>query len=183
MNFPTSIAKENHSNEFLSRMFMFTYLVCERDELRPFVTRFDSPESIAIEIAVAIEHEYAQNQLAAYEASSNNALVARLADKALFEVDLDENLIKVWQEQARPLVQGFDSLDLRDEFYHACNDLDRKLSDLNRICQDSNYFDDVEFDMDSYLDSAATAFFGDIEYLLEKKLINIYSFKAVAQNS
>lgn len=162
---------------------MTTYLVCERDALRPFTATYDSPESIAIEIAVAIEHEYSENELSAYEASSNEALVARLADKALYELDLDEHLANIWNEEARPLLNGYNSLDLRDEFFHACNDMDRKMSELNRMCRDSENFDDVNFDLDNYLDNAATEFFNDIEYLLQKKFTNLFSFKAVAPNS
>lgn len=161
---------------------MTTYLVCEKDEKQPFTKVTDSPEAIAIEIAVAIEHEYCEYQLAAYDAKSNEALIARLADKALYELDLDKSTMKSWIEEGRLLSEGYDQLDLREEFFHVCNDIDRKMSGLNRICRDSDYFDDMTFEMDNYLDNAANEFFQDIEYALQKKFTNLYQFKAVAQN-
>jgi hypothetical protein len=161
---------------------MTTYLVCERNELQPFNVAPDSPQAIAIEIAVAIEHEYCEYQLEAHEADSNDALLARLSDRAVYEIDIDTVSLKSWIEEGRLLCQGYDQLDLRDELFHACNDIDRKMGDLNRICRDSDYFDDLGFDMDNYLDNAANEFFQDVEYALQKKLTNLYQFKALASN-
>lgn len=162
---------------------MTTYLVCEKDERFPFSAKLDSPEAVAIEIAVAIEHEFCEYQLVAYEANSNEALTARLSDRAIYELDLDPNTLKSWVEEGRLLSGGYDQLDLREEFLHVCSNIDRKMSDLNRICSDSSYFGDMDFDIDSYLDSAANDFFRDIEYALQKRFTNLYQFKALASNA
>ena len=162
---------------------MTTYLVCEKDERYPFSANPDSPEAAAIEIAVAIEHEYCEYQLVAYKADSNEALTARLSDRAIYELDLDPNTLKSWVEEGRFISGGYEQLDLREEFFHACNDIDRKMSDLNRLCSDSMYFDGIDFDIDHYLDNAANEFFKDIEYSLQKRFTNLYQFKALASNA
>lgn len=162
---------------------MPTYLVCQRDALHPFNAQYDSPEAIAIEIAIAIEHAYCENELSAYEASSHEALMARLADKALYELKLDESLIHAWSQEARAILHGYDNLNLQDEFFHTCNDIDRKTSKLSQICEESNYFDGIDFDIDKYLDKATTEYFNDIEYFLQKKFTNLFSFKALASNA
>ena len=162
---------------------MTTYLVCEKDERFPFSAKLDSPEAVAIEIAVAIEREFCEYQLVAYEANSNEALAARLSDRAIYELDLDPDTLQSWVEEARLISDGYDQLDLRAEFLHVCSDIDRKMSDLNRICSDSSYFADIDFDIDSYLDNAANDFFRDIEYALQKRFTNLYQFKALASNA
>lgn len=162
---------------------MTTYIVCEKDERFPSVIKPDSPEAVAIEIAVEIEHEYAEYQLVAYEADSNEALAARLADLALYTLDLDQATIKSWIEEGRPLSNGYSQLDLREEFFHVCNDIDRKMSGLRDICRNSSNFEDMEFDMNNYLDHAASEFFEDIECSLQKKFTNLYQFKALASNA
>ncbi|MBU3618804.1 hypothetical protein [Polynucleobacter sp. JS-Fieb-80-E5] len=162
---------------------MTTYLVCEKDERFPFSAKPDSPEAVAIEIAVAIEHEYCEYQLVAYKADSNEALTARLCDRAIYELDLDSDTLNSWVEEGRLLSGGYEQLDLREEFFHACNDIERKMSDLRRICNNSSYFDGIDFDIDHYLDNAANEFFQDIEYSLQKKFTNLYQFKALASNA
>ncbi|WP_068322701.1 hypothetical protein [Polynucleobacter yangtzensis] len=162
---------------------MTIYIVCEKDERFPVTIKPDSPEAVAIEIAVAIEHEYSEYQLVAYEEESGDALAARLADRALYALDLDQNTLKSWIEEGRLLSDGYSQLDLREEFFHVCNDIDRKMSDLSEICTKSDYFDDMVFDIDNYLDHAANEFFEDIEYLLQKKFTNLYQFKALASNT
>ena len=57
------------------------------------------------------------------------------------------------------------------------------MSDLNRLCSDSSYFGDMDFDIDHYLDNAANEFFKDIEYSLQKRFTNLYQFKALASNA
>lgn len=110
-----------------------------------------STEEIACDIARVVENEgNSKNRFISYAADSPDATFATLQEAPRYALELDQNKINAWLNDAEPLLAKIFSVhDVIDKAYgdilQAVNDLENELQD-SAVCNSLDLMDDMNID-------------------------------------
>lgn len=117
------------------------------------------------------------NSFIAFEDDTAQATLARYANRVMFSIEYDDERKKIWEQEARPLLKKFAQLSFKDYYSEAVNLLNESLKEIDFIVCRSDHFNEVNSEVDTYIDNALDEYFNDNEEALYESLREIFSYE------